>query len=571
MKIRFVTAILPLIFLILTGCREEKKMESDPVSVPSQKEATAPKEELENASFLCYADSMYVGSEKRQVFRVGETLEVENYSALEVKRYGKSVEASVSHSERLAKNGSFLGAQTQIKMGGVPMVYEAAAPVLDGRKLTLEVKIQSQNLTQTQNVETVLPEGVTSDAVSGGYGVETGLMLQPLKIGESRRLMRFNPTMLRWELVDINANGAENVKLPNGAEFPLLRVETHSQMLQADGTPDPAQTQNETLWCDGKGLIWKRFSPLMNLASWRVSKAELAHFTQSGKFPPAPTASGKPEATATGNSGVSAQNASDSGEEKPGEELRKSFDFAENLNVPLKLTDGKTADFVNDAEGTYTVSAVENESIRGLFESSDFQKVEALDDFHLKITVRNSGGERFPEALGSGKTSTPTLDETNAGSMIQSDAPEISVLAQKVLPGETDPAKLAPALERFVFEFIVNKNYARGFVTALEVAENPSGDCTEHAVLLAALARNRKIPARIVQGLIYEKNSGKMAWHVWNELYVNDRWVPFDATLGDGSVGVNHLRINAGSFSPSTLAGTLLPAAKLIGKIRIEY
>ncbi|MBR0191342.1 MAG: transglutaminase domain-containing protein [Thermoguttaceae bacterium] len=542
MKVPFTAAFLTAIFLLLTGCREEKKMESDPVSVPPQKEKFTPKEELENASFLCYADSMYVGSEKRQIFRVGETLEVENFSGLEVKRYGRNVTASVTHSERLAKNGRFLGSRTQIEMGGVPMVYEAAEPVLDGRKLTLEVKVQSQNLTQTQNVETVLPEGVTPDAVSGGYGVETGLMLQPLKLGETRRLVRFNPTMLRWERVDLHAKGAEDVKLPNGAEFPLLRVETHSQMLKADGSPDPAQTQNETLWCDGKGLIWKRFSPLMNLASWRVSKAELAHFTQTGQYPPAPTG------------------------EKPANELEKSFDFAENLNVPLKLTEGKTADFVNDAEGTYTVSAVENESIRGLFESSDFQKVEAVDDFHLKITVRNSTGERFTDA-----SEPPTPDETNAGPMIQSDAPEIAALAQMVLPGETDVAKLAPALERFVFGFIVNKNYARGFVTALEVATNPSGDCTEHAVLLAALARNRKIPARIVQGLIFEKDSGKMAWHVWNELYVNGRWVPFDATLGKGFVGVNHLRINAGSFSTATLAGTLMPAAKLIGKIRIEY
>lgn len=541
MKVRFTAACLLTIFLFLTGCREEKKMESTPVSVPPQRE------ELENASFLCYADSVYVGTEKRQVFRVGETLEVENYSSLEIKRYGKNVTASVTHSEHLAKNGRFLGSRTQIEMGGAPMVYETGEPKSDGRNLSLDVKVQSQNMTQAQSVKTVLPEDLPRESVSGGYGVETGLLLQPLKLGETRRLVRFNPTMLRWELVDLHAEAAENTKLPSGAEFPLLRVETHSQMLQADGSPDPGQTQNETLWCDGKGLVWKRFSPLMNLASWRVSKAELARFTQTAQYPPAPTGG------------------------KPASELEKSFDFAENLNVPLKLTEGKTADFVNDVEGTYKVSATGNESIRGLFESSDFQKVEALDDFHLKITVRNSGGERFEDAPGSGETQTPTPDETSAGPMIQSDAPEIAALAQNVLPGETDPAKLAPALERFVFEFIVNKNYSRGFVTALEVATNPSGDCTEHAVLLAALARNRKIPARIVQGLIYEKDSGKMAWHVWNELYVNGRWVPFDATIGKGFVGVNHLRINAGSFSTATLAGTLLPAAKLIGKIRIEY
>ena len=154
--------------------------------------------------------------------------------------------------------------------------------------------------------------------------------------------------------------------------------------------------------------------------------------------------------------------------------------------------------------------------------------------------------------------------------MIQSDAAEIRALALRVLPQETDPARLAPELERFVFRFIQNKNYSRGFVTALEVAETPSGDCTEHAVLLAALARARGIPARIAQGLIFEPQSGQMAWHVWNELYVSGSWQPFDATLGRNEVGPDHLRINAGSFSAVTLPQTLLAPARLIGKIAIS-
>jgi len=554
-------------------------MESQPVptssSVPSV-QSTQPdqvsrqKEELESTSFLCYAGSMYVGTEKRQIFRVGESLEVQDFSALELNRYGKTVVASVTHTERLAENGAFLGSETRVKMGGAPMVYSTEEPVINERKLTLSVKVQSQNLVQTQAVETVLPEGVTRDLVSGGYGVETGLILVPMKLGEARKLVRFNPTMLRWELVELSANEAENVKLPSGAAFPLLRVETHSQMLKTDGTPDPAQAQNETLWCDGKGRVWKRFSPLMNLAAWRVSESELTQFTRSGQFPPAPKDSGNQIADSEKASDSSPNYAATSGP-KPGFGLEKSLDFAENLNVPLQLTDGKTADFVNDAEGTYIISAIGKEAIRGLFESSDFQKVEPLDDFRLKITVRKSTGERFADVAVAGEAQAPTADEMTAGPMIQSDAPEIMALAQNVLPGETDPAKLTPALERFVFEFIVNKNYSRGFVTALEVATNPSGDCTEHAVLLAALARNRGIPARIVQGLIFEKASGKMAWHVWNELYVNGHWTPCDATLGKGFVGVNHLRINAGSFSTATLASTLMPAAKLIGKIRIEY
>ena len=39
--------------------------------------------------------------------------------------------------------------------------------------------------------------------------------------------------------------------------------------------------------------------------------------------------------------------------------------------------------------------------------------------------------------------------------------------------------------------------------TAAEVARSREGDCTEHAVLLAALARARGIPARVAMGLVY--------------------------------------------------------------------
>ena len=56
-------------------------------------------------------------------------------------------------------------------------------------------------------------------------------------------------------------------------------------------------------------------------------------------------------------------------------------------------------------------------------------------------------------------------------------------------------------LETFVRGFISRKTLGVGYASALEVARDPQGDCTEHAVLLAALGRALGIATRVVDGL----------------------------------------------------------------------
>ncbi len=546
---------------------------------------------LEEAVFLCYADGMRIGTERRTTRKIdGEKLAVTDVSEMNLNRYGNTVTAKVTHTETLDSAGNLLQFATEMVMGGQPMRYEGAfsdgtarfteikaeknteTHTESGKKrfqLRFPVTVSSQGARQTQTLEQIL----TADAeprILGGYGLETALLLNPIRTGETRQFFRLNPTMLKWETVEIRCFPAETVALPDG-NFPLYRLETSAKLLESDGSPAQSMEQTETLWCDGKGYVWKRFSPLMNLSSWRTTSAALAQYEKEGNYPPAPTVSGMPAKENTTSSG---SNTTD------------PLYFAENLNVPIRVAERFSENSENESitailpkladatEVVYLVKSLGTEKnaqmpIRGSFEMSDFQRVEALDDFTLKITVRASGQEPF-SSENTEKSATVLPDDTQSGPMIQADATEIVNLAQSVASSETDSAKIAIALESFVYGFIRNKNYARGFVTALEVAQNPSGDCTEHAVLLAALARARGIPARVAQGLIYETRTQKMAWHVWNELYVNGQWMPFDATLGRGTVGANHIRINAGSFSSATLAQTLLPAARLIGKIEVE-
>ena len=62
---------------------------------------------------------------------------------------------------------------------------------------------------------------------------------------------------------------------------------------------------------------------------------------------------------------------------------------------------------------------------------------------------------------------------------------------------------LAYALRDLVHTHISSKHLSTAYASASETARTGSGDCTEHAVLLAALLKARGIPARVCHGLVY--------------------------------------------------------------------
>ena len=104
------------------------------------------------------------------------------------------------------------------------------------------------------------------------------------------------------------------------------------------------------------------------------------------------------------------------------------------------------------------------------------------------------------------------------------------------------------------------------------MAESHRGDCTEHAVLLAALARASGIPARVAVGLVYTqsaKNTG-FAFHMWDELYVAGRWIPYDATLGLGGIGGGHIKLSDSHLADGSALSSFLPVMQVMGSLSIE-
>jgi tetratricopeptide (TPR) repeat protein len=72
---------------------------------------------------------------------------------------------------------------------------------------------------------------------------------------------------------------------------------------------------------------------------------------------------------------------------------------------------------------------------------------------------------------------------------------------------------------------------------AKKALKDGRGDCTEYSELMVTLCRAKKIPARIVMGLI-PSSSGKVGHHNWVEVYFPSYgWVAFDPTWGDSPKG----------------------------------
>lgn len=167
-----------------------------------------------------------------------------------------------------------------------------------------------------------------------------------------------------------------------------------------------------------------------------------------------------------------------------------------------------------------------------------------------------------------GKQVPPGPDDLGANAWLQSDAPEIKALAAQAVGKARSPLAKMRRLRSFVSGYVNQHGLDIGYASALEVARTRRGDCTEYAVLLAALARAEGIPTRVVSGLAY---AGRAAGalrvfvpHAWTQAWIHGRWQSFDAALGQFDSG--HIALATSDGSPSQF----FQSNRLFGRLRID-
>jgi hypothetical protein len=207
-----------------------------------------------------------------------------------------------------------------------------------------------------------------------------------------------------------------------------------------------------------------------------------------------------------------------------------------------------------------------NQPAANLFATDAEQSVRPIDERTVRLEVgKSTGSDEWP----------PTADDRQANQMIQSDDKQVISLAAKAASSVMGDEAIADALARYVHENMKNVNFTQAFASAAEVAQHLEGDCSEHAVLLCAMARARNLPARVALGLIYQPNSRTFAYHMWTEVWIassqKGHWKPLDATVQGGVRRALYLKIAATSLKSGLADPALLQVAKVLGsRLKIE-
>jgi transglutaminase-like putative cysteine protease len=59
-------------------------------------------------------------------------------------------------------------------------------------------------------------------------------------------------------------------------------------------------------------------------------------------------------------------------------------------------------------------------------------------------------------------------------------------------------------------------------------------------------------------------------YHMWTEVHVDGKWMPLDATLGQGGIGAGHIKLTDSSLDGASAYSTFLPVAQVVGQLRID-
>lgn len=143
--------------------------------------------------------------------------------------------------------------------------------------------------------------------------------------------------------------------------------------------------------------------------------------------------------------------------------------------------------------------------------------------------------------LSESRPPTDSPDETHLAAtfLVDFDEPPLQeILAQLPETASPDVAEQIERLTRRADRAIPQKTSLRDWDAASVAVRRGEGDCTEHAVVLAALARGRGLPARVVIGTLVAvfphdaEGAGprvRAFGHAWTEIYDGSVWRRADA------------------------------------------
>ncbi|MEX2113272.1 MAG: transglutaminase-like domain-containing protein [Pirellulales bacterium] len=480
---------------------------TEPKSNPTASAPGAPDETWE-VYYLQGAKIGYGKTVVQTVNRAGQALvQTESDSHLKLERYAQPIEQQVTLETLETSAGQLLEFRTEVTFGPTPVTFSGH---VEGDAMVVQ--------TNTQGAQQVTRIPWSAD-VGGFRGAEQSLEKAPLKPGEKRSLRMLVPLVNQVAEVDLTAADYETTRLLDD-EARLLRIETSARL------PD-GNVMAETLWTDEQGAVLKRRIGGINQESYRTTE----------RIAKATAPSGQPT-------------------------LDVGFATTVHVDPPLKRAH-------QSREIRYRVELPMGDPLTA-FATGSTQSLRAVSPHVAELTVRSLRPGETTKSDAPAPIESIGTEYLEANSVLQIDDSRIKAMAAEARGDETDPVKTALALERYVHDTMAPSDFTQAFATAAEVALSRSGDCTEHAVLLAALARACAIPSRVAIGLVYVERSAGFGYHMWTEVYVDGQWLPLDATIGQRGIGAAHLKLVDSSLKGATAYSAFLPVSKVVGQLKIN-
>lgn len=242
-----------------------------------------------------------------------------------------------------------------------------------------------------------------------------------------------------------------------------------------------------------------------------------------------------------------------------------------NTFIPMDRAIGKEP---GEVKYRLTVSTTSSQGLPDL-PNTAMQTFKRLSSHEGELTVRRIDWERVRKIAEDPKARQMT-DFLKASPIVDINDSKIKRLARTAVKGQKTPAEKADALRKYVTDYIENKSMDVGFATASEVARTKQGDCTEHGVLLAALARAAGLPARGVSGIVeipkgyLDEGKHAFGYHMWTQVNIGGQWVDIDGALRQTDCDVTHIALSLMPLNEEGMVDSLVALVPLLGKLQIK-
>lgn len=344
-------------------------------------------------------------------------------------------------------------------------------------------------------------EGVSRQRIAwnqkswGPTGVQEILMREPMKAGEVRETSLFVPQLMEFVPIQLEATKSELTPLADGKTAQLLNV------LFSIGTKD--SVSRSSLFVDDQGVIQKTISHnddqmLLKLRIDEQIAKRLSNQSQFARF------------------------------------LQKQVPF-----------EGDSAAIEGSNSIVYQVEAI-------LDGSDNLDPYDALLGYNrqrLRSRSPTVCAIQVSRDLNIEDDRQPVDADLNSSTIVPKDKQPILDLVTEFLAdmaAESSDVDRTEFLRARLQKAFNHRPISNDIASTLSAARERSGSCIEVAHVLAAILRSQQIACRIAVGLRYKPSAQAFEFHVWNQAWLNGKWIDIDATQVT-KVGSSYITMNTNS------------------------